>query len=321
MTWVLWRKLLRDIRVAFLVVFCVLLGFQVLWVMIAQRVTTEFSPLFRGVSKRIGVPEDAFQKQFFSGPGKVMQSIMGGENVRFNEPQDMLAVGYLHPVIQILLCIWAVGRASGAVAGEIEKGTMELLLAQPLRRNRVILAHLAVDALVLPLLALSLWFGTTLGAILAGPFEISSSKFQMFNISLDIDAATLSIAPERFFPSVLNIAGLLFAVSGMTMWLSSGGRSRNRVIGVAVLLLLVQILVNLLGQLYAPLDPYRPFTVFYYYQPQLISLQDRWTVEPGWVWFGWTVRLPFVLVLFGVGAAGYFRAWRKFEARDIPAPL
>lgn len=321
MTWVLWRKLLRDIRLALLVIFSVLLGFQILWVMVTQRVTTEFSPLFQGVSKRIGVPEDAFQKQFFSGPGKVVQSIMGGENVRFNEPQDMLAIGYLHPVIQILLCIWAVGRASGAVAGEIEKGTMELLLAQPLKRNRVILAHLAVDALVLPLLALSVWFGTMIGTQLAGPFEINSSKFQLFTITLDIEARTIPVYPERFFPSVLNVAGLLFAVSGITMWLSARSRSRNRVIGVAVLLLLLQILINLIGQLYEPLAPFRPFTIFYYYQPQLISLQNQWTIAPGWIWFGKSVQIPFIPVLFAVGAIGYLLAWRKFETRDIPAPL
>jgi ABC-2 type transport system permease protein len=321
MTMILWRKLLRDIRTAFLVVFLILMGFQMLWVLIAQRVTTEFSPLFRGVANRIGVPEDAFQKQFFSGPGKVMQSIMGGENVQFNRPQDMLAVGYLHPVIQILLCIWAVGRASGAIAGEIEKGTMELLLAQPLKRSRVILAHLSIDIVVIPLLAIALWFGTMLGSAAAGPFEINASKFEMFSIALEIQATTLEVHPERFLPSVLNVAGLLFAVSGLTMWLSAGSRSRNRVIGIAVLFLVVQILINIIGQIYTPFEPLRPFTLFYYYQPQLISLQGEWLVTPGWLLFGWKVQLPFVLVLIVIGSVGYWRAWRRFEHRDLPAPL
>ena len=48
---------------------------------------------------------------------------------------DMLSIGYVHPLVQIIFCIWAVGRASGAVAGELDRGTMELLLAQPLSRR------------------------------------------------------------------------------------------------------------------------------------------------------------------------------------------
>ena len=49
---------------------------------------------------------------------------------------DMLSIGYVHPLMQTIFCIWAVGRASGAIAGEMDRGTMELLLAQPLARGR-----------------------------------------------------------------------------------------------------------------------------------------------------------------------------------------
>ena len=52
------------------------------------------------------------------------------------------------------------GRASGAIAGEIDRGTMELLLAQPIRRSQVILAHLLVDLSRRAALCLSMWVGT-----------------------------------------------------------------------------------------------------------------------------------------------------------------
>jgi hypothetical protein len=32
---------------------------------------------------------------------------------------DMLSIGYVHPVMQFVFCISAVGRAAGAIAGEI----------------------------------------------------------------------------------------------------------------------------------------------------------------------------------------------------------
>jgi ABC-2 type transport system permease protein len=321
MTFYLWQKLLRDIRTSLLVVFLLLMGFQVFWVMITKRVTTEFSPLFSGIAGKLKVSEDAFQEFFFRGPGKVMQSIMGGENIRINHPQDMLAVGYLHPLIQFIFCIWAIGRASGAIAGEIDKGTMELLLAQPMARSKIILAHFLVDLTVIPLLAFALFLGTVLGTVSAGPFTIDESHFKMFSITIPLAAQTLEVHPNQLAPSMWNIGALLFALSGITMWISSAGRFRNRVIGIAVLITLIQFLINVIGQLWEPLSFLRPFTVFYYYQPQQLSLHHDWTVNPGNAWGGSFMEVNVVLVLCFVGILGYLMAWRIFTRRDIPAPL
>src|SRR5262249_11858812 len=83
--------------------------------------------------------------------------------------QDLLSIGYVHPLIVAIFCIWGVGRAAGALAGEVDRGTMELLLAQPLSRARLILAHLLVDAITIPILCLSLWAGNGVGVWLIGP--------------------------------------------------------------------------------------------------------------------------------------------------------
>jgi ABC-2 type transport system permease protein len=67
----------------------------------------------------------------------------------------------------------------------------------------------------------------------------------------------------------------------------------------------------------------RPFTLFFYYQPQEAWLNGRWTIELGEAWASGRplVRLPAVGVLFGVGAAAYAVALRVFTRRDLPAPL
>jgi len=79
------------------------------------------------------------------------------------------------------------------------------------------------------------------------------------------------------------------------MALSAAGRSRNRVLGLAVLVALLQFLVNLIGQLWPPMEWLRPLTVFYYYQPQPMILHAEWYAEAG-IW----LRLA---VLAAVGAA------------------
>jgi ABC-2 type transport system permease protein len=211
----------------------------------------------------------------------------------------MLSVGYVHPLTQTILCVWAVGRASTAIAGEIDRGTMELLMAQPIPRGRVVLAHLCVDLLTIPILCLSVWGGTWLGSWAAG--------------LLDNAQEGLRVDPWRFAPALAPVALLVFAVSGYTMWLSALGRSRGRVLGLAIFLTLVQFLINLIGQLWEPLSWLRPITVFYYYQPQPFILQIDWQSHlMNWI-------RP--AVLLAVGALGYLLALWTFCRRDLPAPL
>src|SRR5262249_35702332 len=120
-----------------------------------------------------------------------------------------------------------------------------------------------------------------------------------------------------------NVAALLFAVSGYTMLLSAAGRFRWKVLGVAILLTLLQFLINVVGQLWDTIAVLRPFTVFYYYQPQQIMLQHKWTVDLGVVWNQGhpLLDLHVLVVLFLVGALGYGMAFWTFCRRDLPAPL
>jgi hypothetical protein len=115
---------------------------------------------------------------------------------------------------------------------------------------------------------------------------------------------------------------LFFAVSGYTIWLSSRGRFRGKVMGTAVFVTLLQFLVNVIGQLWDRVEPLRPFTVFYYYQPQQILLHQQWTADVGKCWRMSEPLAVNVLVVLGlVGAAGYALATWTFCRRDLPAPL
>lgn len=336
-TWVLMRKLLRDVRWGLLIVAFLVGGYQCLWVKITQRTATQMAPMFQAMARMRGMDVKELERRVLSGPGRVMQSLIGGEQLRFDRAMDVLALGYLHPLMQVIFCIWAIGRAAGAVAGELDRGTMELLLAQPLPRSRVILAHFLVDLIVIPLLCLSLWGGLCLGVWLVGPLKADPQAGQDIPFAADMDPQLAKLAkanlppppppdPERlrierlpFGPPLLNVAGLIFAVSGMTMWLSSAGRYRWRTVGYAALVMLGQFIMNVIGGMIDSLAFLRPLTVFYYYQPQHIALHGQWnaSLAP----FGSAAGVPVLVVLFGIGAIGYLLAWCTFARRDLPAPL
>jgi ABC-2 type transport system permease protein len=77
-----------------------------------------------------------------------------------------------------------------------------------------------------------------------------------------------------------------------------------------------------IGQLWDRLGVLRPFTVFFYYQPQSIILKGQWTVDLSECW---SVTRPtpvnVIVVLFAVGFIGYALALVTFTRRDLPAPL
>lgn len=297
MTWTLVRKLLRDVRVAWIVVAVLLFLFQILWARITSRVSTEILAALQG----IGVTLEVFQGILFKRDemmGQMVQAIIGGDQIALDRPIDMMSISYVHPLVLTMLCVWALGRAANAIAGEIDRGTMELLLAQPIRRSQIIVAHLSVDAIVFPALCVMLWLGTYCGTWWMGLQALPNGR----------------IDPLRFVPALPFVFGLLFSVSGVTMAISALGRSRARVWGWAITLFLSMFLINVLGQMWPEtLGWLRPFTVFYHYRPQLMILKEGWHTN-GDVWFH-------LGVLVSVGLGGYLVALIGFCRRDMPAPL
>src|SRR5262249_19690192 len=158
---------------------------------ITQRTSGELIPLFLGLAQAQKLSPVDLEAILFKGPGKVMQTLMGGESINLENAMHMLSIGYVHPLMQTIFCIWAIGRASGAIAGEIDRGTMELLLAQPVPRWRIVLAHFLVDLLTIPVLCLSLWGGTWLGTVVVGPIELQQESLAKLPFPVPVDRSAL----------------------------------------------------------------------------------------------------------------------------------
>ncbi len=347
MTRTLVFKLFRDVRVALLVVALVLGAFQCLWAKIVENIIGLLQPVFETMAAGSGFSLDKVRSQvLFAGPAQAIRAMVGGDSINFERAQDLLSIALVHPVMVILFCIWGVGRAAGALAGELDRGTMELLLAQPVSRARLVQAHFLLDLITIPILCLSLWAGNALGVWFIGP-QIKTQKIDLDKLRAEGDVVKpnvlveigpikvsvpianiqlpktvvsgpserLAVSSAPFGPPLFVVGGLIFAICGYTMWLSSMGRFRMRVLGIAILVTLIMFLINLLGQMWDVVTPLRPFTIFYYYQPQQIMQGRGWSVPLG------GIEVPMLVVLYGVGVVGYGLALWTFCQRDLPAPL
>jgi ABC-2 type transport system permease protein len=289
------RKLLRDLRVGLVVVGLLLFAFEFLHCKTTeQAVVLSHKLLSRGYDLSV-----FFRVLFDQEAARMIEKLIGGDKITIGQGLDTLTIGYVHPLLIAILSVWAIGRAAGAIAGELDKGTMELLLAQPLARWRVITSHFTVDCLTIPALCGCLWLGTALGSHVFGLIAITAEDRK-------------PVDPMLIGPALFNVGALLFAISGYTLAISSAGRFRPRVLGIAVVLTLVQFLVNLLGQTWQAIEFLRPWTVFYYYQPQGLILGFEGAA---------TDAVRNVLTLAAVGLVGYIAALTIFCRRDLPAPL
>ena len=98
MTGTLVAKLLRDIRLPLLMVGLLLAAYECLWAKIVERISGELLPLLMTVVK-IGVTPRDIEQAIFGGPGKILQSMIGGENISMFRVRDALTIGYVHPEI------------------------------------------------------------------------------------------------------------------------------------------------------------------------------------------------------------------------------
>jgi ABC-2 type transport system permease protein len=106
-----------------------------------------------------------------------------------------------HPLIMLLISIWTIGRGSAAVAAEIERGTMDLILSRPVARS----TYLAAQVL----------FATVGLAILAAALLAGASVALHYNFLREPPTPSILIGPA------LNLAALGLPIYGYTLMASS----------------------------------------------------------------------------------------------------
>jgi ABC-2 type transport system permease protein len=202
-----------------------------------------------------------------------------------------IAMAYIDPLVIFTATIWGIARGSDAVSGEIGRGTMELLLAQPVRRLTVLTTQATVTVGGAAVLAASCWLGTCTGLAL-----------------MDIQGTS----PSVFVPGALNLFALTFFLAGMSTMFSSWESYRTRTIGLAGAVLMISLIIKIVARTAPNLGWLMYFTFLGAYEPQVMIVRPH---------EAWALSLRYDGVLLAFGLAGYIAAAVIFCRRDLPAPL
>jgi ABC-2 type transport system permease protein len=207
-------------------------------------------------------------------------------------PTGRLAMAYVDPVTVFTAVAWGIARGSDCISGELGRGTMELLLAQPVRRSAVVVVQGVVTTIGSILIAASSWLGMWVGVHFTG-------------LAGSVDSL-------RFVPSALNLFGFMFFIAGFSTLVSACGRDRRRTVGLVAGFYLVQVLMKVVGRAATGWDALLYGTFITVFEPQYLA------IHPDTAWAD-VAGANGLLILLGL--LSYASATLIFCRRDLPAPL
>jgi ABC-2 type transport system permease protein len=253
--------------------------------------------------------------------------------------QGRVGMTFDEPIVILCTVVWCISRGSDVVSGELGRGTMEMLLAQPISRAKLLWSHAAVAIGGLCLLCLAVWAGIAVGVSVTTvdetvPPPTVEVPFFGWNLPMQVgDPATesfpLSERVDRwaYASATFNLFAFGFFLLGLSTLLSSLDRYRWRTIGGVMAIYVVQLVMFGLGKAAEALNWLQGWSFFNLYRPQkLIQL-----VAEGDHAAAWSVQSPMPdsllpplvcsLLLLGMGGVFYAIACIVFSRRDLPAPL
>lgn len=197
-----------------------------------------------------------------------------------------IALGFIHPILIILVSVFAVGFSTSAIAGERQRGTLEVLLARPVSR-RAVYATLAASVSGFIAIAIAgFLIGSTLGSAAAG--------------------VTDELAFERLPLLWLNGVLLFGSFAAIGLAASASTDRLAPALGVTLGILVVMYFFDVLGSLWPDAEFLQPYSLFHYLQAKAVLTG---TAE------------AFNSVLLGVViVAGVIYALVVFPRRDLAAP-
>jgi ABC-type transport system involved in multi-copper enzyme maturation permease subunit len=207
----------------------VLAGFG--WGILIPIVYVSFSDALRELANSGAIPK---------------QLLNFGSGSLFSLP-GAITLGFQHPLALAFMGIFAVGTTTAAIAGERERGTLEVLLARPLSRRGL---YLTVALAVVVLLAIELL------AMLGG--QVTGILIQGITDQIDLGALWLVFVNGMLLWGAFAAFGLAASVSF---------DRHAPALGLALAYLLVNYFLEILGSLWTDVAWSQEYSLFHHFQP------------------------------------------------------
>jgi ABC-2 type transport system permease protein len=202
----------------------------------------------------------------------------------------LIMASWNHPFILLLISSWSIGRGAAAVAAEVERGTMDLILSRPVSRSEFLASQVTVAATGLAILGLALFAGAS--------------------IAVHYNVLREPPSTGEFFRPALNLIALGLPIYGYTLLASSVDHVGKRPIFVGAVLTLGGFIAWVISMIPVLSNTrWKPWlervSIFKAYNPiEIVTTGESLAFN--------------VSILAGVGAACVALAFVAFAVRDLP---
>jgi ABC-2 type transport system permease protein len=170
----------------------------------------------------------------------------GGGNL-FTLPGSV-AIGFIHPIAIALLSVYAIAFPLTAIAGERQRGTLEVLLARPVSRLSYYLTLLVTSGLFLALLMAGAMIGTFVGSALMGVLD--------------------ELRPERLPLLWLHGMFLYLALAAIALAMSVSFDRVGPAATITLAIVLTAYFLQVIGSLWPDVAWLQPYSLFHYLDPE-----------------------------------------------------
>ena len=182
--------------------------------------------------------------------GPYIKAFMGGDALEFGNIAGLIAAGYQEPLVLLLYMLFAVGVPTALLAGEVQRGTMELILSRQTTKTQVYICAGLVTIVGMYALVIVMFLGTVVSTNLYD-FEQEVPLYSLFKLAVNSGIALLAAACFR----------------------------RGMAVSLTVAFLVVNYFIMIITQWWPRMKWLDPVTIFNYVDGGKIFIEPGWPVS------------------------------------------
>jgi ABC-2 type transport system permease protein len=187
-----------------------------------------------------------------------IKAFIGGDAVQYGNIAGLIAIGYQEPFVLLLYMLFAVGVPTALLAGEVQRGTMELILSRQTSKIYIYICAGLITVVGMYALVVVMFLGTV--------------------ISTNLYEFDQEVPLYCFFKLAINGGILASAVGGIAL-LAAACFRRGMAVSLTVAYLVVNYFIMIITQWWPRMKWLDPITIFNYVDGRKIFMEPTWPVS------------------------------------------
>ena len=186
-----------------------------------------------------------------------VKSFMGGEVLQIGNIAGLIAIGYQEPFVLLLYMLFAVGVPTALLAGEVQRGTMELILSRQTTKTHIYICAGLITVTGMYALVIVMFAGT-----------VAATRLY------DFDQAV----PLYSFFKMAIVGGMLASAVGGIALLAAACFRRSTSVSLTIAYLVVSYFISIIADWWPRMKWLEPTTIFNYVDGPAMFGKSGWPI-------------------------------------------